>query len=233
MTPALLARLEALRAARRPAVLATRLPDGAQFLLAAAADSDAAPAALLTAADEARRRGRAATVELADGTWFLDVHLPAPRLLIVGAVHVAQSLAPLAAAVGLQPLVIDPRRRFASPERFPGIALDDRWPDEAIRAAGPDGQTAIVFLTHDPKFDDPAIVAALATDAFYLGALGSRRTHAARLERLSAAGCEPAALARLRGPVGLAIGAVTPEEISLSILAEIVAVRRASALGQR
>ena len=229
MNPALLERLQALRAARTPAVLATRLPDGAQWVLP---DRDAPPD-LEAAAAAALARGRAETAELAGETWFLDVHLPPTRLLIVGAVHVAQSLAPMAAAVGLAPLVIDPRTQFASAERFPGVPLDLRWPDEAVAAAAPDRGTAVVLLTHDPKFDDPALVAALRSEAFYLGVLGSRRTHAARLERLAAQGFDTASLARLRGPVGLAIGAATPAEIALAILAEIVAVRRGAALGAR
>ncbi len=229
MTPDLLERLQARRSARAAAVLATRLPDGAQFLLPDAA----APPALQAASEAALGHGRAGTVELAGENWFLDVHLPPARLLIVGAVHVAQFLAPLAVAAGTAPVVIDPRAHFASAERFSGITLDARWPDEAIIAAAPDRQTAIVVLTHDPKFDDPALVAALRSDAFYLGVLGSRRTHAARLERLAGKGFDAAALARLRGPVGLAIGAVTPAEIALSILAEIVAVRRHAALGVR
>ncbi len=229
MNPALLAQLQARRGARAAAVLATRLPDGLQYLL----PDPAAPASLQDAADAALARGRAETVALAGENWFLDVHLPPARLLLVGAVHVAQSLAPMAAAVGIVPTVIDPRTPFASAERFPGVALDLRWPDEAIAAAAPDRATAVVVLTHDPKFDDPALIAALRSEAFYLGVLGSRRTHAARLERLAAAGVDAQALARLRGPVGLAIGAATPAEIALSILAEIVAVRRHAALGAR
>ena len=229
MTPELLDRLQARRAARVATVLATRLPDGAQWLL----PNPAAPRGLQDAAETALARGRAEAAELAGENWFLDVHLPPARLLIVGAVHVAQSLAPMAVAIGLAPVVIDPRAHFASAERFPGIAVDARWPDEAIAAASPDRQTAIVMLTHDPKLDDPALAAALRSEAFYLGVLGSRRTHAARLERLAALGFDAESLARLRGPVGLAIGAVTPAEIALAILAEIVAVRRGATLGAR
>jgi xanthine dehydrogenase accessory factor len=147
---------------------------------------------------------------------------PPQRLLIVGAVHVAQALAPMAALAGFAPTVIDARTHFADAARFPGIQLDTRWPDAALADLKPDATTAIVVLTHDPKFDDPALLAALASPAFYVGALGSKRTHAKRVERLKAAGLGEDALARIRAPIGLAIGAMTPGEIAVSILAEIV-----------
>lgn len=237
MTPTLLASLEARRGAKEAVVLATRVPDGAQFLLPAAAPlAGLAPATSETLADAARQAvasGRAATLDIDGETWFLAPHLPPPRLLVVGAVHIAQALVPLASRVGFEPIVIDPRSHFASPERFPGTTLVHDWPDDALRALAPDSQTAIVVLTHDPKLDDPALSASLGSDAFYIGVLGSRRTHAARQARLAEAGVNEAARARLRGPVGLAIGAVTPDEIALSILAEIVAVRRQAALGVR
>ncbi len=158
--------------------------------------------------------------------WLFQAHNPPLRLVVVGAVHIAQALVSLAPALGLAVTVVDPRRSFATPERFPGIALSNDWPDEAMAALGPDGRTAVVTLTHDPKLDDPALDRALRSEAFYVGALGSRKTHAARLDRLRALGHGDAALSRIRGPVGLAIGAVTAPEIALSILSEIVAVRR-------
>ena len=226
MTPALLAELLARRAAKRPTVLATRLSDGTQSLLP---DERAEPA-LSAAATAALAGGRSVKRSVGDEPYFLDLHLPPWRLILVGAVHIAQSLAPMAAASGIEPVVVDPRTSFATPERFPGISLRHDWPDEGLAALAPDSTTAVVVLSHDPKLDDPALLACLGTDAFYVGALGSKRSHAARLERLGAAGVAAEALARIRGPVGLAIGAVTTEEIALSILAEIVAVRRSGAI---
>ncbi|WP_395832160.1 XdhC family protein, partial [Elstera sp.] len=145
---------------------------------------------------------------------------------LVGAVHIAQAVIPMAQALGYAVTVIDPRQAFATPERFPGIALSTDWPDEALDALKPDSRTAIVTLTHDPKLDDPALTAALKSDAFYIGALGSRKTHTSRLQRLTEAGFTDADLQRIQGPVGLAIGAKTQAEIALSILAQITAMRR-------
>ena len=233
MTPELLRALCAERAGRRPCVLATRLGDGAQRLLTAPflTARTGTPGAIEEAARQVLARGRAETVAIDGAPHFLDPHLPPARLLIVGAVHVAQSLAPLASLAGIAPVVIDPRGHFATEERFPGIDLVREWPDGAIEALAPDGSTAIASLTHDPKLDDPALEKALEGPAFYIGTLGSTRTHAARLARLAEKGHDAAVLSRLRGPIGLAIGARTPEEIAVSILAEIVAVRRGAALG--
>ena len=163
-------------------------------------------------------------------SWFLHAYNPPLRLVIVGAVHIAQALVPLAARLGYGVVVADPRRAFASDERFPNVAVSTDWPDEAMDALGPDSRTAVVTLTHDPKLDDPALDRALHSDAFYIGALGSRKTHAARLERLRALGHGDDSLSRIRGPVGLNIGAVSAPEIALSVLAQIVAVRRGGAL---
>lgn len=157
---------------------------------------------------------------------FVQVHNPPVRLLIVGAVHIAQALAPLARMTGYEVTVIDPRGAFATAERFPGVALSDAWPDEGLAALKPDRRTAIVMLTHDPKLDDPALILALRSDAFYVGALGSKRTHASRLDRLREMGLTEAETARIHAPVGLDIGAVTPAEIALSIMAQVTAVRR-------
>ncbi len=222
MTPDLLAALTAARAAKRPVVVATRLPDGAQRLLPDAH----APAELAAAAERALADDRSGTVKLADGEWFLHVHNPPLRLIVVGAVHIAQALVPLAAQLGFAVTVVDPRRSFATDERFPDVTVRTDWPDEAMDVLAPDVRTAVVTLTHDPKLDDPALDRALRSPAFYIGALGSRKTHAARLKRLRALGHDDAALARIRGPVGLPIEAVTAPEIALSIMAEIVAVRR-------
>ena len=226
MTPATLDALMQARAAGRPVTLATRLPDGAQRVL----PHPDAPSALNEAAELALAGDASRTVEVADGTWFLHAFNPPLRLVVVGAVHIAQSLVPMAAGLGYGVTVADPRRAFASDARFPGVAVSQAWPDEAMDELRPDSRTAVVTLTHDPKLDDPALDRALRSPAFYVGALGSRRTHAARLDRLRALGHDDAALARIRGPVGLDIGAVTASEIALSVLAQIVAVRRGAAL---
>jgi xanthine dehydrogenase accessory factor len=178
-------------------------------------------------------RDEAQTVEIDGQTWFVQVEAPPPRLLIVGAVHIAQALAPMAAIAGYAPTIIDPRRGFATQQRFPGIPLILSWPDEALATLAPDSRTALVTLAHDPKLDDPALDSALRTASFFIGALGSRKTHARRLERLAALGHSAETLTRVRGPVGLPIGARTAPEIALSVLAELVAAARGVALGDR
>jgi xanthine dehydrogenase accessory factor len=176
---------------------------------------------------ERMARDHSGMVETPGGTeLFVQVFAPPPRLVIVGAVHIAQALVPMAALAGYRTLIIDPRRAFAEDARFPSTALRRDWPDEAMIALKPDRRTAIVTLTHDPKLDDPALTEALKSPAFYIGALGSRKTHAARLARLHAAGFSEADTARIHGPVGLAIEAVSPAEIAVSILAQITQVRR-------
>jgi xanthine dehydrogenase accessory factor len=222
MTPETLAALEQAKRDKRPVVLATQLPSGEQLLLP---DADA-PAALNEAATRALDRDESGTVTIAGTDWFLHAHNPPLRLIVVGAVHIAQALVPFAVPCGFSVTVVDPRRSFASDERFPGVEISTEWPDEALDAFKPDSRTAVVTLTHDPKLDDPALDRALTSQAFYIGALGSRRTHAARLNRLRALGHQDNALSRIRGPVGLNIEAVTAPEIALSIIAEIVAVRR-------
>ena len=233
MTPELLERIVAARRDGRATVLATRLPDGAQRLLDASGRGEGVSEALHTAAMRALTDDNSATVEVGAEKWFLHAYLPPLRLVVVGAVHIAQALAPMAASQGYGVVVIDPRRSFATVERFPGVTLAEGWPDEAMEALRPDRRTAIVTLTHDPKLDDPALDRALRSDAFYLGALGSRRTHAARLERLRGLGHDDASLARIRGPVGLDIGAVTAPEIALSVLADVVATRRGATIARR
>ncbi len=239
MTPDTLADLIEAKRRRRLVVLATRLPDGMQVLLrqdgtGLVADPAASlPAGLLDAATTAASGERSEQVSLGAEGWFLHVHVPPPRLLVIGAVHVAQALAPLARTVGLLVTVIDPRRGFATVERFPGTELMTEWPEEALQTLGLDRHSALVTLTHDPKLDDPALALALQSPAFYVGALGSRRTQGARRDRMRAAGFDEAALDRVRGPVGLAIGAIGAPEIALSILAEIVAVRRDAPLAAR
>ena len=223
MTPETLETLQAARAARRPVALLTRLPDGAQLLY----PDQPVRAALAEAAEAALRDDRAGPVTQGEESWFIQPQSPPPRLIVAGAVHVAQALVPMAVQVGLAVTVVDPRRAFATEERFTaGATLVDEWPDDALNALRPDSRTAIVTLTHDPKLDDPALDVALRSEAFYIGALGSRRTHAKRVERLAEAGHGPEAIARIRAPVGLDIGAVTAPEIALSIIAQVVAARR-------
>ncbi len=229
MKGAILDRLLADRAAKIPVALVTELAGGRQAIV----HDDGAPsgdlaldAAQLAEARKALSRDESGTLEAGGGKLFAQVHNPPPRLLLVGAVHISQALAPMAAMAGYGVSVIDPRRAFATDERFPGIDMRGDWPDEAMAALKPDRRTAVVTLTHDPKLDDPALQSALRSPAFYIGALGSRKTHAARLERLAAAGFTPADVARIHGPVGLSIGALSPAEIAISVLAQITAVRR-------
>ena len=229
MTPATLDALLAAGREGRALVLATRLADGMQMLL----PGGQVPPAIAQAADAALQQGRSAAAETDGERWFLHVHMPAFQVVIVGAVHIAQALVPLAQTVGMACCVLDPRAPFNSAERFPGAARLLAWPDAAMAGLALGPATALVALAHDPKLDDPALDAALRSEAVFIGALGSRKSHAARLVRLAALGHGEAALARVRGPVGLALGAVSAEEIALSIVAEIVAVRRGAALGRR
>jgi xanthine dehydrogenase accessory factor len=224
-----LERLQAAQAAGTPVAVLTRLTDGEQLLY----PQDEAPALVAEAARVALDSDKATNLSAEGVEWFIHPHNPLLRLIVVGAVHVAQALAPMAAAMGFAVTVVDPRRAFATEERFGDVTLRDEWPDEAMVALAPDSRTAIVTLTHDPKLDDPALEVALKSPAFYIGALGSRRTHAKRVERLREAGFDTAAIARIAAPIGLDIAAVTAPEIALSILAEIVARRRGAALGQR
>ncbi len=230
MTPAMLARLQAARAGKRPVALLTRLSDGAQHLWP---EDEGVPAALAEAARAALGADAATNLALEGEAWFIHPHNPPLRLVVVGAVHIAQALVPMAQQVGFAVTVVDPRRAWATADRFPGITLIHEWTDDAVAALAPDARTAVVTLTHDPKLDDPALEVALRSDAFYIGALGSRRTHAKRVARLTEAGFDPAAIARIHAPVGLDIEAVTAPEIALSILAEVVAVRRGAALARR
>jgi xanthine dehydrogenase accessory factor len=226
MELALLAALNAERAARRACVVVTEIATGAQALVREAdlANGGLAPAQALA---EAFRSGRSGMIEADGRALLLTAHMPPLKLVVIGAVHVSQALAPIARALDLDMVVIDPRTAFATPERFAGILLIAAWPDEALATISLDRYTAFVALTHDPKIDDPALLAALASECFYIGALGSRKTHAKRLMRLGEAGAEAAALGRIRAPIGLNIGAVSPAEIALSIAGEIIATVRA------
>jgi xanthine dehydrogenase accessory factor len=224
-------RLLAARDAKRPVVLVTDLPAGDQALVFegdGAADGLAED--VVSAAREALRRGASRVFERSEGDrWFLHVFNPPLRLFIVGAVHITQALAPMASMLGYAVTVIDPRRAFTSPTRFADVRVIERWPGEALAGEHLDARSAVVTLTHDPKLDDPALAAALRSDAFYIGCLGSRRTHARRLERLTAEGVDQTALARLHGPVGLDIGASSPGEIATSILAQMTETLRRGA----
>ena len=219
--------LQAARVERRAVVLATRLSDASETLIYPdrAEGTLATDAALLAAAHRAMEIGRSETVDLGGQKIFLNVYVPPARLIIVGAVHIAQSLAPMASLMDFDVTVIDPRRAFATDSRFPGVKVMQEWADEAFEKMGLDSSTAVVTLTHDPKLDDPALEYALRSDVFYVGALGSRRTHAKRQERLTEAGISAEQFARIHGPVGLNIGAKSPAEIAVSILGQIVEVR--------
>ena len=215
--------LNAARAARRAAVLVTALSDGAQRFVAA---ERAADDPLRDEIEAALRSGKSGTVERDGAAYFLTVQVPPVRLVMIGAVHISQALAPIARIAGLDPIVIDPRTAFATPERFPETPVIAEWPDEALTQRPLDRYSAICLLTHDPKIDDRALVRALNAECFYIGALGSRKTHAKRLERMKAEGFDDAALARIHAPIGLDIGAVSPSEIAVSIAGEIVAALR-------
>jgi xanthine dehydrogenase accessory factor len=226
VTPEILAALEKARGAKVPTVLATRMPDGVQHLL----PDPTAPEALNEVARKVLHLDVSGTHNVDGVDWFMNAYNPPLRLAIVGAVHIAQALVQFSTACGYATTVIDPRRSFASGERFPNVTISNEWPDEAMDAFVPDSRTAVVTLTHDPKLDDPALDRALKSEAFYIGALGSRRTHAARLKRLKDLGHSDQVMTRIRGPVGLNIEAVTAPEIAASIIAEIIAVRRGAPL---
>jgi len=220
--------LQEARTNRLAVVLATRLGDAAEALVYTdRVEGDlSGDVALVSAARRAMAIGRSETVDLAGQKVFLNVYVPPARLVIVGAVHIAQSLAPMASLMDFDVTVVDPRRAFATDARFPGVKVMQEWADEAFEKMGLDISTAVVTLTHDPKLDDPALEAALKSDVFYIGALGSKRTHAKRKDRLAAeAGITEEQFARVHGPVGLNIGAKSPAEIAVSILGQIVEVR--------
>jgi xanthine dehydrogenase accessory factor len=215
----ILSALNAERAARRATVLVTEIASGDQRLVKAA---DIAADPLAEVLEKQLRMAKSAMVEVDGAQYFLTVQAPHPRIVVTGAVHISQALAPMAKLLDLDVVIIDPRTAFATPERFPEVDLKAQWPDEALAGVPLDAYTAFVALTHDPKIDDPGLEAALRSDCFYIGALGSRKTHGRRVERLQAAGFAPEAIARIHAPIGLDIGAVSPAEIALSILAEIV-----------
>jgi xanthine dehydrogenase accessory factor len=214
----LLAALNTERAARRAAVLVTELTGGKQRLVRES-EIDKDPLAADLRAQ--LRSSRSGVIARGDGRFFVEVHMPPPRIVITGAVHVSQALAPMAKLLGYDVTIVDPRTAFATPERFPDVPLLAEWPDTALPKVGLDNWTAFVALTHDPKIDEPALEAALKSQCFYVGALGSKKTHARRVESLKKQGISEQMLARIHAPIGLSIGAASPAEIALAILAEI------------
>ncbi len=215
--------LNAERAARRAAILVTVIEGDAQRLVTRAGiEADPLKGVL-------RKRlhsGKSGMEETPEGRVFLTVHVPPPRMVITGAVHISQALVPIARIAGYDVTIIDPRTAFATPERFPDVSLFAEWPETVLPKLSIDHYTAFVALTHDPKIDDYALVQALTSGCFYVGALGSTKTHARRVERLRAQGVSDAAIARIHAPIGLDIGAVSPAEIAVAVMAEITAALR-------
>ena len=214
------------QAAKRAVALATDMESGDQSLIyrESAIGPFAENAEILSAARHAIQDDRSKIYDLSGKRIFIETFNPPLRMLIVGAVHIAQPLSRMASVAGYDVTVIDPRASFATDERFPGISLNGEWPDDAMRALDPDRRTAVVTLTHDPKLDDPGLEVALKSDAFYIGALGSRKTHAGRVGRLTEAGFSEAEINRIHAPVGLNIGSISPAEIAVSILAQVTEV---------
>ena len=222
----ILTALNAEREARRAAIVVTDVASGKQRLVKAA---DIAKDPLRDLIEKHVRMGKSGMEETAQGRVFLTVHVPSPQLVITGAVHISQALAPMGQLLGYDVTIVDPRTAFASIERFPDVKVIAEWPDVALPPLNVDHYTAFVALTHDPKIDDPALLHALKRDCFYIGALGSRKTHAKRVDRLKAAGMTDADIGRIHAPIGLPIGAVSPAEIAIAIMAQITAALRLKA----
>jgi xanthine dehydrogenase accessory factor len=212
--------LNAERAARRAAVVVTDVARGEQRLVKA---EDIGRDPLKDLLEKRIRSGKSGMEETPLGKFFLTAHVPPAQLVITGAVHISQALAPIAKLLGYDVTIVDPRTAFATTERFPDVTVIAQWPDEALPGLGIDRYTAFAALTHDPKIDDPALSHALARDCFYIGALGSKKTHGRRIERLKAQGISDAALARIHAPIGLEIGAISPAEIAVAIMGQITA----------
>ena len=219
----ILSALNAERAARRPTLIVTEIQNGRQRLVKG---EEVARDPLKDVLLRHLRSGKSGMEETPEGRVFLTVHVPPPRLVITGAVHISQALAPMARMLNYDVTIVDPRTAFASAERFPDLNVIAEWPDTALPPLNIDRYTAFAALTHDPKIDDPALTHALARDCFYIGALGSKKTHSRRVERLKAQGVTDAQIARIHAPIGLAIGAVSPSEIAVSIMAQITASLR-------
>jgi xanthine dehydrogenase accessory factor len=219
----LLKTLNEERATRRAVVVVTDVDSGKQRVVKTA---EVARDPLREAIDKRLRMGKSGMEETPQGRVFLTVHVPSPQLVITGAVHISQTLAPIGQLLGYDVTIVDPRTAFASVERFPDVKVIAEWPDVALPPLNVDRYTAFVALTHDPKIDDPALMHALSRDCFYIGALGSRKTHGRRIERLKAAGLTDLDLGRIHAPIGLPIGAVSPAEIAVAIMGEITATLR-------
>jgi xanthine dehydrogenase accessory factor len=222
----LLTALNAERMARRAAIVVTDVGSGEERLVKAAEVARDPLRAILA---ERLRTGRSGMVETVQGRVFLTVYVPAPQLVITGAVHISQALAPIGRLLGYDVTIVDPRTAFASIERFPDVKVIAEWPDKALPPLGIDRYTAFVALTHDPKIDDPALAHALSRDCFYIGALGSKKTHARRVARLREQGISDADIGRIHAPIGLDIGAISPAEIAVAIMGEITARLREEA----
>jgi xanthine dehydrogenase accessory factor len=214
----ILTALNTERAARRAAVVVTDVANGQQRLVKAA---DVAKDPLKAVLADHLRTSKSGMEQTAEGRVFLTVYVPAPQLVITGAVHISQALAPIGQLLGYDVTIVDPRTAFASIERFPDVKVIAEWPEQALPPLNVDRYTAFVALTHDPKIDDPGLLHALSRECFYIGALGSRKTHARRLERLKQQGLSDADLSRIHAPIGLDIGAVSPSEIAVAIMAQI------------
>ncbi|WP_422040552.1 XdhC family protein [Roseibium sp.] len=220
----LLEDLNTERSARRAAILVTHLKDGSQALVRKTDDYASEP--LAPEFDKRFRSGKSGTVETETGDVFLTVSVPAPRLVLIGAVHISQALVPMAERAGLDVTVIDPRTAFATEDRFPGSTLKAEWPQDVLEETPLDAFTAVAAVTHDPKIDDFPLIEALRSDCFYVGALGSRKTHGKRLERFTDAGVDPDLFSRIDAPIGLDIGAASPEEIAVAVLGSIIKALR-------
>ena len=223
MDPHSLKKLNAERRARRAAILVTDLTDGRDRLVR---EGDVVAGDLGEALEKAFRAGRSHSVEVDGRSFFLNVHLPPPRLVVIGAVHISQALAPMARLAGFDVSIIDPRTAFATPDRFPDVRLDAEWPQDVLSERPLDAFTALAAVTHDPKIDDFPIEQALKAGCFYVGALGSRKTHARRVERLQSQGVSDEQIARINAPIGLDIAASTPAEIAVAVLAQVIQALR-------
>ncbi|MCD2171657.1 XdhC family protein [Rhizobium sp. C4] len=224
----ILKQLNEAKRARRAVILVTDISNGEDRL---AFEGDTLPGLPAEALTKAFLTGKSGLVELDGWSFFLNVHVPPPKIVVIGAVHISQALAVMAPAAGFDLEIIDPRTAFATPERFAGVTLTADWPEDVLKHRPLDAFTALVAVTHDPKIDDYPLVSALKTGCFYVGALGSRKTHAKRIDRLKEAGCSDAQIARISAPIGLDIGASSPGEIAVSILADIIQALRKRPIG--
>ena len=223
MTPEIFQQIMDARAQRKAVALVTALDSGKQRVVAR---DHAADDILAQVLDEAFRFDRSGVHKIPEGEFFVHIHNPPLRLIIIGAVHIAQALIPIARATGYDVVIIDPRGAFATGARFPDVTLHGEWPDEILPGLGLDQRSAMVALTHDPKIDDPSLQLALKSKIFYIGALGSKKTQASRVQRLSAAGFSKTDIARIHGPIGIDIGAQGAPEIAIAIMAELTRVLR-------